>query len=161
MPPEASDKEWQNRFAEIARSYRAAFRAVQRQLRATDMGRIPAWCFAIDRMEIAEIAALDPNLAAAERERRQWRVALHSLAEYIALQADAASLDQQGSATGSEQALLDSIGGDGDAELDRFITVLNYARTGGVIYVNGSFEPVVGGTHSQPPQAARESNSEG
>ena len=152
-------REWLRRFAEAAEAYRKAFREVQKQLRDTDMGRIPAWCFAVDRMELAELERLAPALATAERERRQWRVALHALSEYIALHGDAdpalPSIDG-----GNEEELIESLRGDGDAELDRFITVINYARSGGVIYVNGTFEPVKGGPHSQPPPQTGDASSD-
>ena len=47
---------------------------------------------------------------------------------------------------------MSSLEGDADAELDRFITVINYAKQGGVIYVNGTFEPV--STRSSTPPIA-------
>lgn len=135
-----------NRLAEASKAYRRAFREVQDQLRATELGRIPAWCFAVDRMEIEELEKLSPELAAAEQDRRRRRVALHALTELIALTGD-----HEPTLGSAAEAMMSSLEGDPDAELDRFITVVNYAKNGGVIYVNGTFEPVATRASSMPP----------
>lgn len=142
--------EWTRRFTEAADAYREAFAAVQEHLRSADMGRIPAWCFAVDRMAIEEVEQLSPELGAAELERRRRRVALHALAELIAL------TESSDHAVPSPDPPPSMPPGDieADADLDRFITVVNYAKAGGVIYLNGTFEPVRS-RGSLPPAANR------
>jgi hypothetical protein len=145
-------REWLERFAEAAAAYRTAFRDVQRILRDTDMGRIPQWCFAIDGISLDELAKLDTDLASAERERRRWRVALHALSELIALNGESEPQLSHPDGSDSQEELIESLGDTGDVELDRFITVINYAKSGGVIYINGTFEPIKGG--QKPPTTA-------
>lgn len=132
-------KEWVARLAEAAEAYRTSFHAVQQHLRQADMGRIPAWCFAVDRMELEELDKLSPALARAELERRRRRTALHALAELIALSGDEPSAPPE--PVVAEPVTRPSEGA-ADAELDRFITVVNFAKAGGATYVNGTFEPV-------------------
>lgn len=144
------ERDWLLKFADLAEAYRTSFREVQNQLRNADMGRIPAWCFAVDRMEIEEVDKLSPELGAAERSRRKYRVALHALAELIALTGDT----KPASSEAVPANLVESLEGDADAELDRFITVINLAKSGGVIYINGTFEPV-GSLASLPPESDR------
>ncbi len=136
--PKVSSREWLSRFNDAADAYRDAFRKVQNLLRDADTGRVPAWAFAIDRMDLSDVHALSPELGAAEEERRRWRVALHALAEHIALSGDTT----RPGLSEDPESLVSSLDGHADAELDRFITVINYAKAGGVIYVNGTFEPV-------------------
>ena len=137
--PKVPSREWLLLFSEAADAYREAFREVQNHLRDADMGRIPAWCFAIDRMDLDDVEKLSTELAVAEQNRRRRRVALHALAELIALTGDT---NTRPGLSADPEALVSSLEGDADAELDRFITVINYAKSGGVIYVNGTFEPV-------------------
>lgn len=132
-------KEWLVRLADAADAYRASFLAVQQHLRQADMGRIPAWCFAVDRMELEELDRLSPALARAELERRRRRVALHALVELIALSGDEPSAPPE---PVDAESLSRPSEGTADAELDRFITVVNFAKAGGATYVNGTFEPV-------------------
>lgn len=122
------------RFAEVAEAYEHAFADVQRRLKELATGRLPTWVFAIDRLSLDDLAQADPELAEAERQRRAWRAALHAMAEHIALGSD-------------ERPALEPA--DADAahlqKLDRFITIVNAAKTGDCIYVDGRFEPVVQG----------------
>ena len=133
----------------IAREYRHAFDEVQSLLAACDLGTIPPYVFAIDRFDIAQLGTLDVRLAKAERRRRQWRAALHAIAELQALEAsedtnpvvssvlDTMDPDQEPDATtltGTKQSDM--------PDLDRFISVVQYARTVGCSYVDGGFQPV-------------------
>ncbi len=154
--PKLPTRAWLNRYADAAEAYRRAFREVQDQLRAADMGRIPSWCFAVDRMDIEEVRKLSEDLGTAEEERRRRRVALHAIAELMALTGD-----QEPSLGAAAEAIVSSLDGDPDAELDRFITVVNYAKAGGVIYLNGTFEPVTTrtGISSLPPESMHASQA--
>lgn len=127
------------KFEEATRNYRLAFQRVHDRLQETNTGRVPPWCFALDRMNIEDVANLDPVLARLEHDRRRWRAALHSLAEYIALK-DEVEFVPGPREPAETEGTLDP--GRLTRELDRFITVLNRAKNGGVIYVNGTFEPV-------------------
>jgi len=127
------------KFDEATRNYRLAFQRVHDRLQETNTGRVPPWCFALDRMNIEDVANLDPVLARLEHDRRRWRAALHSLAEYIALK-DEVEFAPSPREPAETEGTLDP--GKLTRELDRFITVLNRAKNGGVIYVNGTFEPV-------------------
>ena len=130
-----------HRLAHTASRYRDAFAAVQDILRRADLGRVPSWVFAVDRMPLEELAVLNHDLAVAEHKRRQWRVALDALVELYALTPDEEQhpgevremIDRMQSAAESPDSLL---------QLDRFISVINAAKAGGCIYVNGGFEPV-------------------
>ena len=159
MASEIPSREWLQRFADASERYRAAFIEVQRQLREAELGRIPVWCFAIDRMAIEDVRNLSPALYDAEDERRRWRVALHALAELIALNSVESPVVPEAQPAETPEAMLESMGDGADAELDQFITVINYAKNGGVIYVNGTFEPLARGKASQPPIADQASSS--
>lgn len=122
------------RFAEVAERYERAFAQVQDLLRQAEHGRLPSWVFAIDGVRLEALAAVSPELAEAERDRRAWRTALHALAEHIALGGDAVALDD-GAPDQRDDAHLQ--------KLDRFISIVNAAKEGGCIYVDGRFQPVV------------------
>lgn len=137
------------RYAVAAGNYRIAFETVQNQLKALDLGRMPTWVFALDRMDLNEIAKLSHQLALAERERRRWRTALHALAELIALSGDHEPTYSEENEP--EVAMTTLSEDDNDRELDQFITLVNHAKSGGAIYVNGTFEPVTGSRNSPTP----------
>lgn len=130
------------RFELVAASYRRAFDDVQACLGRLDRGDVPDWAFAIDQMPIEQMMGLDPELAQLEIMRRRWRTALHSMAELIALEGGQGMpiADPPEKARASlDRPSLD----DGDrVRLDRFISILDQARAGGVIYLNGTFQPV-------------------
>lgn len=123
------------RFAEVAERYERAFAEVQELLRRADHGQLPSWVFAIDGVRLEALAAVSPELAEAERDRRAWRTALHALAEHIALGGDATGVSEDGAPDARDDAHLQ--------KLDRFISVVNAAKEGGCIYVDGRFQPVV------------------
>ena len=138
------------RLTALTDQYRAAFGDVQDLLARSELGRIPSWVFAIDRLKIEEINALSPELAAAENRRRTLKIAMHALLEYIALEDDA-PIDRDDPSTEEVANLVSSLEDrelDNARQLDRFITVVNYAKSGGCIFINGTFEPVV---HSAAP----------
>ncbi|MCB9677054.1 MAG: hypothetical protein H6737_18195 [Alphaproteobacteria bacterium] len=127
----------------IAGEYRKAFDEVQGILATLDLGSVPPYVFAIDRFDVKDLAVSSPKLAKAEQRRRQWRAALHAMAELTALQ----SAPPQGATIDPDAPeSLASMAGDGDmGSLDRFISVLQYARSVGCMYVDGRFEPVFKG----------------
>ncbi|NCG20881.1 MAG: hypothetical protein GWP91_17875 [Rhodobacterales bacterium] len=137
------------RYAVAAERYRIAFEAVKTQLKTLDLGRVPSWVFALDRMELSVIAKLSHPLALAERERRRWRTALHALAELIALSGN--HEPENSDKSKSEDAITSLLEDDNDSELDQFITVVNHAKSGGAIYLNGTFEPVTSSRKSPGP----------
>lgn len=142
------------RLSEIAAAYRTAFDDVQARLGMLKTGKIPRWVFGIDQFDIIELAAMDRDLARAEQRRRQWRAALHAMAELAALQGEEVPLvgtseitldpdafDEDGDLT----SITESADPDGLPALDRFISVVQYARSAGCMYVDGGFAPVVKG----------------
>lgn len=147
-PPPMPSRQSMRRYALAAGNYRIAFETVQTQLKALDLGRMPTWVFAVDRMDLKEIAKLSHPLALAERERRRWRAALHALAELIALSGDNEPTYSEENEPEAAMTLSDD---DNDRELDQFITLVNRAKAGGAIYVNGTFEPVTGGRNRATP----------
>jgi len=152
--PRLPSRDAVERLAELTARYRSAFEEVQDCLANAEMGRIPAWVFAVDRLKMDDIAALSLELAAAESKRRSLRVALHALVEFIALE-DTDS-DGIGNATANVDELITSMGAEEDdhaRQLDRFISVVNYAKSGGCIYINGTFEPVVRRPEATPSPA--------
>lgn len=138
------------RLAETAERYRQAFARVQDLLATLDLGRVPSWVFAIDRLNLDELRASHPELAEAEELRRAWRTALHALVEHIALddEGEDVSDDYEDEAPSTEEVdrLVSGLDGGVDADhqrkLDRFISVVNFAKAGGCIYVDGGFQPV-------------------
>lgn len=125
-----------SRFAEVAEAYEHAFCEVQERLRQARHSRLPTWVFAIDSLSLDELAATDPELAEAERQRRAWRTALHALAEHIALGGDP-------NGNPNDKRDPDTLEAAHLHRLDRFITVVNAAKAGDCIFVDGRFEPVV------------------
>ena len=149
LPPDATA-----RLTEIATAYRAAFDDVQARLGTLEVGKIPRWVFGIDPFDIIELAALDRDLARAEQRRRQWRAALHAMAELAALQGESGVLPSGAENTldpdaleddGELATLAEAADPDGLPALDRFISVVQYARSSGCMYVDGGFAPVVKG----------------
>ncbi len=119
--------------AEVATEHRAAYDELQVILQRAPSPRLPSWVFALDRLELDDLASVDPGLHEAELRRRQWRVALRAITELVALQ------------DGAGTSYPDDLAAPDDADLPRrhrFISVLNAARAGGCVYVNGSFQPV-------------------
>ncbi len=139
----------QSEMERIAGEYRRAFDRVQSLLNASDLGTIPPYVFAIDRFDIAQLGEIDASLAKAERRRRQWRAALHAIAELQALEASADrnpvvstvanTLDPDDPA---DTSTLSEAKQSDMPDLDRFISVVQYARTVGCSYVDGGFQPV-------------------
>jgi hypothetical protein len=126
------------RYAEVARQYRHAFRAVQEELQSLQPGQAGPWVFALEDLSREELCTLSPTLAQAEHERRAWRVALHAITELIALQdALPVPIETDG------PAAFDTLDGEAQSQhqLDQFISVLHGARAGGCIYVDGTFHP--------------------
>jgi len=130
------------RLADLSARYRSAFVEVQDCLARAEMGRIPAWVFAVERLPIEDVAALSEELAAAESRRRSLRVALHALIELIALEDDEGRPADGSDVDHLVTAMSDAEDDGAQKQLDRFISVINYAKSGGCIYVNGTFEPV-------------------
>ncbi len=145
------------RLAELTERYRIAFSEVQDCLAAAEMGRIPAWVFAIDRLKMEEVNALSPQLAIAESRRRSLKVAMHALVEFIALEDEGEGHTSE--PTTEEVAHLMSAMEEQEVEaargLDRFISVVNYAKAGNCIFINGTFEPVIRGSATSAPAAPR------
>jgi hypothetical protein len=144
------------RLSDLTSRYREAFEQVQDCLANAEMGRIPAWVFAVERLKIEDVAELSEDLAAAESKRRSLRVALHALVEFIALE----DLDME-APRGRDSEVDELITAMDDQEdesarkLDRFISVINYAKNGGCIYLNGTFEPVIRSPQNTPKGARR------
>jgi hypothetical protein len=112
-------------------------------------------------MTLEDIHHKSPKLAEAEQWRRSCKVALHSLAQHMSLEPEPGEEGPEGefiaATTSGEEVdiLMSSLSpetADSEAKnvvdpvsqrkLDAFISVVNYARGGGCIYVNGGFEPV-------------------
>lgn len=142
MEPSFPKRDAELRFLEAAQHYDGAFEALRNALEQTDLGAIPAWVFAFDRLTMEEIREISTELEQTERYRRQWRVALHALAELIALEPD----DESEPLDDEETPTRGTDGADADpanlARLDRFIATVNYAKAGGCVYINGTFQPV-------------------
>lgn len=154
MTARTPSKDALQRLAETSARYRDAFLEVQAVLASLDLGRVPSWTFAIDRLPLEEVAELSPALAEAEERRRAWRTCLHALTELIALDDPDAPGEIAGEPTEAS----------GDAEhlgkLDRFITIVNFAKAGGCIYVDGGFQPVARpGTKEAAPAPRPEPNA--
>ena len=129
------------RFAEIAERYRQSFDEVQAVLQSSDLGRIPNWVFAIDPLPLSEVREFSEELLRVEVRRRKWKAALVAMAELIALEDQGRELLNQ-PPTGSSLTEVDSANQADLQKLDRFISVINGARAGGCIYVNGTFQAV-------------------
>ena len=140
------------RLSQVAVAYRQAFDDVQRALGELDAGQMPRWAFAVDRMPIDDMRDHAPELARAEQLRRRWRVALHAMAELVALgECEVAPLVAERARADLDRPSLDEVD---RARLDRFISVIDQAREGGCIYLNGTFQPV---DHTPRPAPRRRS----
>lgn len=124
-------------------AYREAFEEVQRLAEQATSGAIPKWVFTLSRFPLTDLEELDPDLAEAEAYRRACRVALHSMVEFLALQdtGDEAYLQAVASKVAAPE--LDKLEAADQQHLDRFISIMNYAKTERVIYVNGAFQPTL------------------
>ena len=129
------------RFAEIAQRSRESFLAVQEVLQSSDLGPVPSWVFAIDPLPLEEVKAFSEELLRVEIRRRKWKAALLAMAQLIALEDQGRELLNE-PPTSTSLTEVDSADEADLHKLDRFITVINAARAGGCIYVNGTFEPV-------------------
>lgn len=120
--------------------YRETFDETQTHLRAAAAPGTPQWVFALDKLTLGEVKEYGILLAEAEKKRRSARTALHAVIELMALHGDGLRGDDPSAWIAGESA-------DGVDErawhdrLDRFISVVNYARDAGVIYINGDFRP--------------------
>jgi hypothetical protein len=139
----------QSELERIGREYRKAFDTVQSLLNACDLGTIPPYVFAIDRFDIKQLGELDRTLAKAERRRRQWRAALHAMVELQALEAReedhpvvSAAAETMDPDDPTDSSTLNEATKSDMPHLDRFISVVQYARTVGCSYVDGGFQPV-------------------
>jgi len=139
----ALSRDASQRLAEAAARYREAFQRVQDLLLDLDLGRVPSWVFAIDRHGLDAVHDFSAELHEAEVHRRRCRQALHSLAELIALDEPGQALPAA-AADADDLSQLDTADDADLARLDRFISVMNNARAGGAVYLNGTFEPVSG-----------------
>lgn len=116
-----------------ARAYRVAFDQLEQAI-ATEYGaEPPPWLGTLHQLDLDDLVAVCPAVGRAEQRRRACRVALHAVAELIALEEAT-----WGEATPPEW----------ESGLDRFVTVMSYAESSGCQYVNGTFEPIV--FHDQP-----------
>ena len=131
----------------LADGYREAFVAVQDQLQNTEMGRVPSWVFAVARLSLEDIEKIEPALADAERHRRACRVALHAMSELIALD----DTNDMPPPAVEVESLINSLSPDeggneldvpAQRRLDGFISMMNYARTANVMYIDGTFDPI-------------------
>lgn len=140
------------RIEATAASYREAFDHVKSLLAQRTDGALPEFVFALDLLDVVAIAAQDASLARAEQQRRQWRAALHAMCELAAL--DSQEPDQPSATDTLDPDAFDALLGEEAAPppetaalpgLDRFISVVQYARTAGCMYVDGGFVPVLKG----------------
>lgn len=120
--------------------YREAFDETQTHLRAAAGPQVPQWVFQLDQLTLGEVRELGLLLSEAEGRRRTARTALHAVVELLALHGEGLRGHDPAAwiATESADSTDESAWHDG---LDRFISVVNYARDAGVIYVNGDFRP--------------------
>lgn len=138
---------------QAAAAYRDAFDEVRALLDRLVVRGLPEHVFALDRMDVEEIGQISKEIARAEQRRRQWRAALHAMCELAALDStapldeprvqdtlDPDSLHDLGAAEAAPAVDPSALSG-----LDRFISVVQYARTAGCMYVDGRFEPVLQG----------------
>lgn len=132
----------------IATRYREAFEHVTARLQQRTDGALPEFVFSLDQMDVAQIATIDAEIARAERLRRQWRAALHAMCELAALDTGDPEQPSVVDTLDPEHFDLDAPAPTSPASppgLDRLISVLQYARSTGCMYVDGGFEPVVKG----------------
>lgn len=120
--------------------YRETFEETQEHLRAAAGPQTPQWVFALDELTLGEVKEISLLLAGAEKRRRTARTALHAQLELLALRGGTRAGDDTASWIAGDSAGTpdDNTWQDG---LDRFISVVNYARKAGVIYINGDFRP--------------------
>jgi hypothetical protein len=143
------------RFFDAAKRYRRAYEVVEEAISAENNPDLPAWVFSLDGFNGDALRSLSPRVAIAEEQRRAARVALHAIAELIALEDPGSTLKTQpemateevGDAEKARQWMSSLTASAGDdlywlRVLDRFISVCHYADDGNCIYVNGAFEPV-------------------
>jgi hypothetical protein len=138
---------------QAAASYREAFDEVRALIDQLAVRGLPEHVFALDRMDVEEIGQISKPIARAEQRRRQWRAALHAMCELAALDSAAAPHEPRAQDT-LDPDTLQGLGAPEAAPpvdpsalsgLDRFISVVQYARTAGCMYVDGRFEPVLQG----------------
>jgi len=143
-----NSREAQVRLSDAMQSYRVAFERVEALVReGSRSGKLPGWVFAVDRLTDEQVLQLPAVLQAAELQRRRERVALHCVAELIALEqvpgvgwAPPEPLqDPQADRAGLLEGEPDSAS---RADLDRFIAIVDFARRHGVIYTDGTFRVV-------------------
>lgn len=129
------------RFQEVARRYDEAFSAVESILAEQSDGRhAQAWVHSLSQQPLVMLEQEHPELAEAERERRAWRVALHTAAELLAWHTTGKSGLPEGP---SLAGLFERTPNDESVRrsLDRFVTTLDYAKEGHCHYVDGQFLP--------------------
>jgi hypothetical protein len=162
----APSRELIDRLARAAPAYREAFERVETAIAHEANPNLPTWIFNLDGFNLEALYQISPTIAYAERHRRAARVALHAVAELMAFDDPAATLATQsgdeappGNAADMSawMASLTSRAGDDHywlRTLDRFVGIVNYADSGGCVYINGGFEPTV--MHEDPDLEATE-----
>ena len=137
-----TDRDVQARLQRAMDRYREAVADVQARLKVAETGNIPRWVFALDQLTLGEVKEMSVLLGQAEERRRAARAALHATIELMALQGSTTpSSPDMGAWIASTSAETT----DDDAwlrSLDRFIGVMQYAKSNRVMFVNGDFRPV-------------------
>ncbi len=144
-----NSRELQKSLAAVMGRYQAAFDKVEElvKVHAARLEGLPPYVFAIDRLDDEQLALLPNELRQAEKYRRQERVALHCLVELIALEQMPGvdwtpPIPLQDPNTKPEELIQHEPEFSDGTELDRFISIMDFARRHGVIYLNGTFMAV-------------------
>jgi len=133
-----------NQMQRVQQQYRKAYAHVQDLLTSTRVPGATQGVFALDTLDIRKIAETSPSLARAERLRRQWRAALHAMAELEAMGTPELPEPDFINTLDPENPVIPSPP-TGLGSLDHFISVVHYARSAGCMYVDGGFEPSIKG----------------
>lgn len=142
-----------DRLVAAAAAYRDAYAATEEAIAAHfDDPESRLWVFNLAEWDDEDMSTLHPAIQRAERRRRQARVALHAVAELLALENPAGAMELYGGgppAAASAQGLGGWASAAGEATderwmraLDRFVGIVNGADAGACIYLDGTFVPV-------------------